>query len=69
MTTEKDFIAMEKQISEMTRDFLLEMSDAVNEFEDLMRTYISHLRDVYILTEQISRELENMFYLRQEIFD
>ena len=69
MTTEKDFMAIEKQISEMTRDFLLEMSDAVNEFEDLMRTYISHLRDVYILTEQISRELENMFYLRQEIFD
>ena len=69
MTTEKDFMAMEKQVSEMPRDFLLEMSDAVNEFEDLMRTYIGHLRDVYILTEQISRELENMFYLRQEILD
>jgi hypothetical protein len=34
-----------------------------------MRTYIGHLRDVYTLTEQISRERENMFYLRQEIFD
>jgi hypothetical protein len=60
MTTEKDIIEMEEQLNQMTYGFIYEMGDLLDGFQDLMRKYISHLRDVYLLTEQISREVEDI---------
>ena len=60
MTTEKDIIEMEEQLNQMTYGFIYEMGDLLDGFQDLMRKYISHLRDVYLLTEQISREVDDI---------
>lgn len=67
MTTEKEFMDMERQLTDMTYGFMYEMDDLINEFQDLMRKYISHLRDIYILTEQINRELGDIICARPEV--
>ena len=67
MTTEKEIMDMQKQLDEMAHGFMYEMDDLINDFQDLMRKYISHLRDVYILTEQISREIEDIICARPEV--
>lgn len=62
MTTEKEFMDMEQQLSEMARGFMCDMDDLIDEFQDMMRQYISSLRDIYMLTEQLAWELGEIIY-------
>ena len=62
MTTEKQLMEMEQHLSEMAHGFMCGMDELIDEFQDLMRLYISSLRDIYMMTEELTRELGDIIF-------